>query len=614
MKDNRKILDELVRIDKPLLILAGPGMGKTYALAYKMRYLINVKGVSKNEITVITFTNEAAINMRKRISTEGNETYIEPDKQPTIIWTMHKLCHRILKKYYWKVRLEKNFEVIPTQNLKEILLKDCAQIVGGERKDALETMICRQKGKCNRKSCLKCDICSKYEELLRRFNYIDHDDQISLVCELLRNNEGILSKIQKATKYLLVDEYQDINHAQWELIKLLSKGNTNNLFVVGDDYQSIYGFRGGDPKYIRNFVNDYAPNAVVRHLLKNWRCPPNIIKGAFHMVQKYNGGDIKILDKFTFESESDTKIKTVNFVYQNPEAASIARKIKEIGPSYDVLVLVPRLSYTEPIKRELRKNYIDFSCEYALEKTDLYIIHILLNWLRNPTDNFNLRILIEEIINRGASDIPALQTEYRGKEKTLKKREDAFKQISNFWMELGKGKTLYTKLKTLKENEQFSKLVEIVTTLRKAHESKADIIGFISETVDKLKIWNKNIQNFSKELDSAVEEIKSLAIPSGESSVRVLTMKKAKGLQADYVFIVGIENNILPRKNANSADKEEDSRLLYVSMTRAKKELYLLHSEKRSRDITKVEIDGKSEFIQSIPPPYIAQLLNLNSD
>lgn len=613
MENSKKILNELVCIDKPLLILAGPGMGKTHTLAFKMKYLIEDKKADKDEITVITFTNEAAINMRKKISSEGDdETYIAPEKQPSAIWTMHKLCHGILKKYYLSAELNKDFKILPSQNLKGILMKDCAQIVGGKRNDADETIICRQKGKCDKSLDLKCVICSQYEELMRRFNYIDHDDQISLACRLLKKNDGILRKIQQGTRYLLVDEYQDINYAQWELIKLLSKGNTKNLFVVGDDYQSIYSFRGGNPKFIRNFHVDYAPDAVVRHLYKNWRCPPNILYGAFHMVQKYNGGDVSILKKFTFKSKSYTKIKVKESIHHNPEAGFIAWKIRELGPSYDVLILVPRLSFAEPIKRALRKNFIDFSCEYALEKTDLYILNVLLNWLKNPTDNFKLRILIEEIINRGASDIPGWQTEFKKKKETQEKREGAFKQISNFWMELGERKTMYTKLKSQKDIEYFTKLVEIVTTLRKTYESKTDIQRFISETVDKLNIWYKNIQNFSDELDSFVEEIKSLAIPSGECSVRILTMKKAKGLQADYVFIVGLENNILPQEYKNEVEIKEDSRLLYVSMTRAKKELYLLHSVTRDRDITDGRrLGGKSEFINTIPQQYIEEIKSI---
>jgi len=304
MKDDKYILDKLVCINKPLLILAGPGMGKTHALAYKIKHLVKDKRVGKDEITVITFTREATINMRKEISREGDETYIEPERQPSVIWTMHKLCHRILKRYFQKLGLNKDFKIIPSQNLKEILLKDCAQIVGGKRKDALEAITCRQEGKCNKTLNLKCIICSKYIELIRSFNYIDHDDQILLACKLLRENEYILKNEQYGAKYLLVDEYQDFNYAQWELIRLLSKGNTDNLFVAGDDYQSIYGFRGGNPEYIRNFSNDYAPNAVVQPLLTSWRCPPNILKGAFHMVQKYEA----ILENHTCNPRNPEKL------------------------------------------------------------------------------------------------------------------------------------------------------------------------------------------------------------------------------------------------------------------------------------------------------------------
>lgn len=258
------ILDEIVQINKPLLILAGPGMGKTYTLAYKIKYLVKNKDGEKirpDEITVITFTNEAAINMRKRISSDADErVYIEQELQPSVICTMHKLGHRIIKDNYAQFGLEKNFGVLSSGHLKEVLVMDCSQIVGAERKDAKETIICRQEGKCVENESLKCKICSEYTNLLRKFNHIDHDDQVLLACKLLKSNKKILENEHKKAKYLLVDEYQDINYAQWELISLLSEGKTESLFVVGDDYQSIYGFRGGSPKYIRNFGNDYAPN------------------------------------------------------------------------------------------------------------------------------------------------------------------------------------------------------------------------------------------------------------------------------------------------------------------------------------------------------------------
>jgi len=608
-------LDEIVQINKPLLILAGPGMGKTYALAYKIKYLVkynNGKPVKPNEITVITFTNEAAIVMRKIISIEGNkDIYIEEELQPSVICTMHKLGHRIIKDNCSKFKLERDFKVLSSGYLKEVLIKDCSQIIGAKRKDAKETIVCRQQGKCVKTDILKCKICEEYTTLLRRFNYIDHDDQILLACKLFKDDKNILKKEQYKAKYLLVDEYQDINYAQWELIKLFSEGQTENLFVVGDDYQSIYGFRGGSPEYIRNFKNDYAPNAEVIPLMKCHRCPPNIFKGAFYMVEKYHGQNSSgLVNKFEFEKTSNTLIKLCNFRHHNIEADFIARKIKEIGPSYDVLILVPTSEYAKPIKHALRKKFIDFSCEYKIEETDLYLINILLKWLNNSSDNFSLRMLMEEIINRGLSDIPSERVEFTGKEESKNEREDALKRISNFWREVDKGKTLYLKIKSLKEEKQFRNLLDLITVLRKISKDKNNTANFVSTIINKLKIW-KNIPSFSDELNSVIEEIKNIAVSGGEHAVRILTMKKAKGLQAYYVFVVGIENNILPRQNVNEFEKQEDCRLLYVSMTRAKKELYLLHSEIRDRDITKISVKGRSEFINAIPTHYIEEINNL---
>jgi DNA helicase-2/ATP-dependent DNA helicase PcrA len=427
---------------------------------------------------------------------------------------------------------------------------------------------------------------------LKKFGYIDYDDQILLAYKLLEDYPEILKKEQNKVEYLLVDEYQDINHAQWKLIKLLSEGKTENLFVVGDGDQSIYGFRGGDPKYIKSFENDYGTNAEIKHLTTNHRCPSNIYKGSFYMVRKYNGGDIRLIDKFQFKNELTTKIKVYNFELQNKEAYFIANRIHEIGTSYDILILVPGLLYIKPITRALTKRHIDFCCDYDIEKTEFFLLSILLQWLKEPSDNFRFRMLIEEIINRRISDIPD-------------KRENAKKQISNFWDEVGGRKTLYTRVKKLKNNDLFCKLIDGLSRLKEAYKNKDDISNFISIAVNELKIW-KDISSFGNELNSIVNEIQNSVNIPAKTNVRILTMKKAKGLEADYVFIIGLENGILPHKD--ESDIKEESRLLYVAMTRTKKELYLLHCDKRDRMITKWLPEGKSKFIDNIPSRYIEKI------
>lgn len=605
MKNNRlNELDKIVRINNPLLISAGPGMGKTYALAYKIKFLVEYKKINPNKIVVITFTNEAAINMRKRINLRKyEETYIKEEFQPPTICTMHKFGNGIIRDNYSKLGFKQNPEILTSDNLKKIVMKDCSQIIGAKRENAKETIKCRQEGKCiEKKDSLKCKICAEYKKLLKKFNYIDYDDQISLACKLLEEHEVILRKVQNKVEYLLVDEYQDINYAQWKLIKLLSKRKAENLFVVGDAYQSIYSFRGGNPEYIGNFKNDYAPNPEIKYLKTNYRCPSDIFKGAFHMVQRYNGGDINLINKFKFTNSLPSKIKVYNFEYQNQEADFIAREIGKIGHSYDILILVPELSYAKPIKRALNNRFIDFSCDYNIEKTDLFLLSTLLKWLKKTSDNFQFRMIIEEIINRGITDIPAENVEHIGKVETRKRREYALKQISAFWDEVDERKTLYTRLKKLKNNDLFYKLIEVLSKLKEAYKNKEDTSNFIFTTVSELKIW-KDISSFEYELDSIVNEIQNSVNISAKTNVRILTIKKAKGLEADYVFIVGLENGILPHQDESNI--KEESRLLYVAMTRTSKELYLLHSDTRERKISKWELKGKSKFIDSIPSKYI---------
>ena len=591
----KNILDEIVEINKPILIIAGPGMGKTYTLAYKMRYLVMEKKNNPEKIIVITFTNEAAINMRKRISIENDKkVFINSELQPSIICTIHGFANRIVKKNYLKLGYRKNPTTLPSSGIGELLIRDCAQIIGSKRKDADNTIKCRQEGKCiTKEESIKCKICFEYQKLLKRFNYIDFDEQIFLACKLLEEEPDILPKIHKNMEYLLVDEYQDINYAQCKLIKLLCKGKKEKLFAVGDSYQSIYSFRGGNPEYIDNFDIDYAPNSEIRHLTYNYRCPKNIFLGAFSMVQNYNKcNNDNFIEKLQFEKDVSTRIKLCNFQHQNIEAEFIARKMKEIGPSYSSIILIPQLNYAKPITDALKKRHINFDCEYEIEKTDIFLIFLLLKWLEKTSENFKFRIIIEKII--------------RKKIHSTIQRNIFLKYISNYWQEVGKCKTLYTKVKKLKKDKNFCEVINVLSNIKRAYMQGENTIDLITTIIQELKIW-KDISGFKNEINSITSTIQSANI-SGKSNVRILTMKKAKGLEADYIFIVGLEDGILPQKSKTNL--EEDSRLLYVAMTRAEKELYLLHSDKRDKKITKKQNTEytKSMFINAIPSCYIEEI------
>lgn len=584
-----KELDKIVTLKKPVLVKAGPGMGKTYTLAYKLKYLIKERGINPNNISIITFTNEAAINMRKGISNRREkDTFIEQENQPSRICTMHKYSHRIVKENPSKVGLSRGFRVLSSGYLREILMGDCAVIAGHERDDAKDTIECRQKGKCIKKEAPKCEICDEYSNLLGKYNLIDHDDQMMLACDILKQYHDVLSREQQKSKYLLVDEYQDINYSQWELIRLLSKGNEDNLFVVGDPLQSIYSFRGGSPQYINKFSSDYRPNAVVRELTTSHRCPASIFKGAFHMVQRYNGGDLEILNKIEFKVTVDPRMNICRFDHSNKEAEFVTRKSKELGPSYSILILVPRLNMAKPIKNALRKKFVNFTCDFKVEKTDVYILHALLNWLFNKSDNFLFRVFLEKLI---VKKVPR------------ENKNDVHKAISECWKEVGKGKTLYVQLKSKKNIPACKKIIESIANLRKLWENKDDNIAFISAVINELGIWTE-IPNFTSEMNTIIKELESMETAGGGPNVRILTMKKAKGLEADFVFLVGMENNLIPGKDADDEERKEDSRLLYVSMTRAKRGLYILYSDIRDKKIAKVSTKGKSEFLDAIPKQY----------
>lgn len=591
----KNILDEIVEINKPILIIAGPGMGKTYTLAYKMRYLVMEKNINPEKIIVITFTNEAAINMRKRISIVNDKNvYINSELQPSIICTIHGFANRIVRKNFRKLGYEKHPNTLTSNGIRELLIRDCAQIIGLQRKDANKTIKCRQEGKCMKEEeSIKCKICFEYKKLLKRFNFIDFDEQIFLACKLLEEKPDILPKFHENMEYLLVDEYQDINYAQCELIKLLCKGREEKLFAVGDSYQSIYSFRGGNPEYISNFDIDYAPNSEIRYLTYNYRCPKNIFLGAFSMVQNYNKcNNDNFIEKLQFEKDVSTRIKLCNFQHQNFEAEFIARKVKEIGPSYSSIILIPQLNYSKPITDALKKRHINFDCEYEIEKTDIFLIFLLLKWLEKTSENFQFRIIIERIIQK--------------KIHSTIQRNAFLEYVSNFWQEVGRKQTLYMKVKKLGKNKKFREVIDVLSNIKKVYQQEKNPINLITTIIQELKIW-KDISGFKNEINSITSTIQSANI-SSKSNVRILTMKKSKGLEADNVFIVGLEDGILPQKS--SINLGEDSRLLYVAMTRAEKELYLLHSDKRDKKITKKQNTeyARSMFINAIPSCYIEEI------
>ena len=255
--------EEIVtHFEAPTLVLAGPGAGKTYLLADRITRLLN-RGIDKDKITVLTFGRDASRHMKEELLKPDGDFKIPWDNLP-FVSTMHSLGLSIVKEKPHSVKLKKTgLEVQNLEEVKRLLFRDAALILGHTEIDSLDASKCKSCEDCSESPGEEyCQICDKYREIMSKCNYIDFDDQIHFACQILEKYPDILEKYQSQAEHLLVDEYQDINAAQFKMIELLSKENRKGLFAVGDDAQSIYAFRGGDPKFILRFKDDFSEAEV----------------------------------------------------------------------------------------------------------------------------------------------------------------------------------------------------------------------------------------------------------------------------------------------------------------------------------------------------------------
>ncbi|MHC4346740.1 MAG: UvrD-helicase domain-containing protein, partial [Planctomycetota bacterium] len=260
----------------PTLVLAGPGSGKTHLLADRVKRLLENR-TDKESITVLTYTTDANQNMLEKLTDQNGRFKIPYTELPRIS-TMHSLGLTIVQEDPHAVKLLKSkLRVQEHEKIKRLIYRDAALMLGLPETASDEARECKQCGDCRKAAQAEtCRTCEKYWEIMSKCNRIDFDDQILLACQILETNPEILRKYQGGAKHLLVDEYQDINAAQFRLIELLSRQSREGLFVVGDDAQSIYGFRGGDPKFILRFQEDF-PGSKVATLGVSRRCHKNIM-------------------------------------------------------------------------------------------------------------------------------------------------------------------------------------------------------------------------------------------------------------------------------------------------------------------------------------------------
>ena len=583
----------------PTLVLAGPGAGKTHLLADRIKRLLD-NGTDKAIITVLTFGKDANQHMINEL-TKPSGFNIPFDKLPYIS-TMHSLGFEIVREKPHDINLLKtDLRVQKDENIKRLMYRDAALILGYTENDSREALKCKQYGDCKENSReKKCQICKKYWEIMSKCNYIDFDDQILFACRILEKNPIILKKYQSRAKYLLVDEYQDINTAQFRLIELLSRESRNRLFVVGDDAQSIYGFRGGDPKFILRFKK-YFPGSETPPLPYSRRCHEKIMQDAISVLKKY-------YTDWTGEQELEYKVpsgeepqirKLLSDKAEAKMVAVIARQF--IQEKKSILILVPKKEFFPLITQELSKRGIVYSCPISFLPERVKIAKLFIDWTTIPSETFTTRLVIEELINKGIAHVPGAKKDRRTTQETIKKRIIEETEIAKLWEHVDKKNDLFSVIKSLKEpNKTLIKIRDGLLNLSDLFINfKKEKCGeFIKQLAVVSSIWVNPLK-----LIEDITKITELLNPQGTTGlgwVQLNTMKKAKGLEADIVIMVGLEDDIVPNPRS---DLVEESRLFYVSMTRAKEKLYLFHSYKRPRGISygqELTNKRRSKFIDVI--------------
>jgi len=573
-------------------------------LAKKIKLLLD-KGIDKDTITVLTFGVEASRHMVNELINPDGDFKIKSTELPHIS-TMHSLGFEIVKEKPFDVKLKKtDLKVQENEDVKKLMYRDSAHILGLTETDGQQAIKCKQSGDCSEDfKNKKCKICRKYREIMSKCNYIDFDDQILFARKILENNQTILEKYQSRAKYLLVDEYQDINAAQFRFIELLSRTSREGLLVVGDDAQSIYSFRGCSPEFILRYEKDF-PGAVTPPLAHSRRCHEKTMEDAFKILDKYYR-EWRGKQKLIYHQKAGDEPA----IWQLPSGISEALMVARLARHYlnekkEVLILAPKKEFFPFISRELHKHNIPHECPVSLlpEQVSerLEVLKLFMNWISNPENNFITRLVFEELINDGIAKVPGAKKDRKCKPETIEMRIEAETKIAELWESVDKGKDLYFVLLesdspdiTIKTIQNaLSNLINIYNNYQK-HDA-GEFLRQISLVTGK---WIKP-EEFAKDIIK-MKETSDLKSPTGIGYVQMKTMRKAKGLQSDIVIIVGLEDDIMPNPRG---DEEEEARLLYVSITRARERAYLLHAYKRLRNISfgqEFQDKPRSRFLDAI--------------
>jgi DNA helicase II / ATP-dependent DNA helicase PcrA len=380
------------------------------------------------------------------------------------------------------------------------------------------------------------------------------------------------------------------------------------IFVVGDDDQSIYSWRGGSPKFIRNFEEHFGSGAKVESLLHSRRCQRKVLEASFRVVEKYDK-DRREKGTFTYESADGPSIVVHSVPSDKREAAIVMSIIQNALPSKKVLVLVPSRGHATLICERLSRTKINYIAPEPLPGSGLPVLERLTSWLQDSNDNIALRECLEAILGTKQSPVPSKRVK---KPEKVAARAEAFRQVSNLWKKVLEEKA--SLWQTLTDSRKQSEPLGFAHTnleQMQALNGANDVAGLLGQLGKSLEPW-KDVSSFAEEIKNWVSQFSSSSDLGSEASVKIMTLQGAKGLEADTVCVVGLEEGTLPRAGSNGEELAEQSRLFFVSMTRAKVDLHLFHARSRSGAVSFQQIhigDGShtlnpSPFLKAIPKEF----------
>jgi len=610
-------------VEGPLLVLAGPGSGKTRVITYRIASLID-SGVAPYNICAITFTNKAADEMRQRVAAMDIA-------RGTHISTFHSLCVRILRRYANKAGIKPNFSIYDESEQSRCMkqaVKDCeldtANFSPARMLDAVSALknrlidvdVFRMEADDFFSKTLA-GIYARYQQILTERNALDFDDLLMKAAFLLHNFPDVCTELGNRFRFLLIDEYQDTNHAQYKIAKLLVSAH-NNICVTGDPDQSIYRWRGADIRNILNFEKDW-PNAAIVKLEENFRSKPKILEIADRLIAENKNRKQK---KLIPTKPPAAKIVITGFEDEEDEADAVVSRVKELikaGASLnDVAVFYRVNAQSRALEQAFIRNKISYQIVRGTEFYSRKEIRDVLAYLKilvNPDDE----IALLRIINTPARGI--------GKTTLNKVRSYAALHSIGFFEGLKKAEQIEILSKAPK--------VKISAFINMLEQFKKDINGKVGLLLERVFVESgleSSLKAAGAEGENALENVNELlntasqydrqteqpslldylqqislfsdvdAYDASSGQVALMTLHAAKGLEFENVFIVGAEDGLLPHEKSDTEDEdelEEERRLFFVGITRAKAGLYISYARYRTM---------RGQLLRTIPSRFLFEL------